>query len=75
MSKPKFTLGIEFPRKFYCRNQIKMAHKHFSTNNNLKPYYTGIAGRKSCFVFDSDEKRDNVAEKLQESLKYAIVTK
>lgn len=49
------TVGVELPRNMFSREQIKNMDKIYSTHQNVKPYYTGLVGRRMCFAFPDEE--------------------
>lgn len=64
----KHTFGLEMPRGSYCRADVKLADQYFRKNPMLAKHYTGLAGRRFCFSFDTKESRDVVAEIVQKAL-------
>lgn len=68
--KPTFThtLGVELPRRIFSRESIKEMDKIFHTHKDVKPYYTGLAGRRMCFAFPTEEAKKSFAETFEEFL-------
>ena len=40
--------------------------KIFFTHKDVKPYYTGLAGRRMCFAFPTEEAKNTFMETFKE---------
>ena len=66
--KPTFThtIGVDLPRNIFSRESIKEMDKIFFTHKDVKPYYTGLAGRRMCFAFPTEEAKNTFMETFKE---------
>lgn len=55
--KPTFnhTVGVELPRNMFSREQVKQMDNFNKSHEDIKPYYTGLVGRRMCFAFPDEE--------------------
>jgi hypothetical protein len=59
-----FTIGVQFPKK--CRTDLQEIDKLLNQHPKIKPYYTGMAGKRFCFAFTTETEKLQTAEQLHQ---------
>ena len=59
-SKPIFEhrISVELCRSKFSREAIKRTDKIFKTDKRVSKNYTGVAGRRLCFQFETIEEKE-----------------